>query len=413
MANTIDNFLVGLGFKYDDKGVKNFGNALGNIKSKALQLGALLGTSFAAKNLIFDKSEYADNLGKFADEIGVTASQVDSLGNAFKLMGSNADGAMSALQTITKLQSSSQPDIASRKAFLQSQGFSSDIISDIVKSKNAYSGYIKLIEDGNKLTNSQRIQLLDILGLNSKIALQMQQGPRELKDTLSYFQRMNPSINQLAKESQEFNDEWDKLKIQVSDIGNSISSDILPPLTKGLSLLNKFTEKHPKTMTGATAAAGGLVAATAASSGLGFLNSGYKGAVKGAILPSKLIAKSLYKSFPLTSVLSTEVALGQAAGPKYSVDDMPGSGFGMFKDSLTKWAISHHNENNEKSKKINDGYLPSQEKEFNRNNNDNNTPQNINLNINFDGETIVRKVIYVNNKAQTQAIHNIQSSIKG
>ena len=409
MANTIDNFLVGLGFKYDDKGAKKFGSSLGAIKSKALQLGAILGTSFAAKSLIFDRSEAADNMGKFADQIGVTASNVNALSGAFKLMGSDASGAMGALQAISKMQSASQQDKSGYKQAVAAQGLNPSIVTGILKAKDAYSGFIKLVEYGNTLTPVLQRRLASTLGFGKPTILMMHQGIKATKETLSLLNKMDPSINKLAKESAAFNDQWEISKMRVSAIGDSISSDILPPLTKAASMYNKLDQNHPKVTKDVVESGAGLLAVTATGAGIGVLKYFHKGegligaALRGFIAPIKIAGKVAGKvaalaDIPLTSAIATEVALGHAAGPKYSTDDMPGSDFRTYKSSLSSWAKAYNDKNLSHKKSS-----PSAEGE----------PKTIHVNLSLDGETIAKKVIDINNKNHTQAVHNIQSSIKG
>ena len=440
MANTIDNFLVGLGFKYDDKGAKKFSSSLGTIKSKALQLGAVLGTSFAAKSLIFDRSEVADNMGKFADQIGVTASNVNALSSAFKLMGSDASGAMGALQAISKMQSASQQDKASRKQEVAAQGLPSSIVTDILKSKNAYSGYIKLVEDGNKLTAVQRIRLLGVLGLNEKIALQMKQNPKALKESLALFNKIDPDFGKLAKESAAFNDELDKAKISTQGIGDSISSDILPPLKKVASMYNKLVQNHPKVAKDVVESGAGLLAITATGAGAGILHHLYKqkgltrAAVKGTILPTKILSKAAKPVAKTAGSLLSKAAkpVAKTAGSLLSKAAKPVAKGVADSTEIASKGISAASKVSgfsildflgiaglllSPNGKMQGGDLSPQEiainKKFNSYDDTDRSPKTINVNLSLDGETITKKVIDINNKNHTQALHNIQSSIKG
>ena len=74
MSNVISSFLVGIGFDYDKKSAKQIEGGIDTIKSKALQLGAVVAGGFGLKSLTADFASSADMLGKFSQVFGVNAN---------------------------------------------------------------------------------------------------------------------------------------------------------------------------------------------------------------------------------------------------------------------------------------------------------------------------------------------------
>lgn len=382
MADTINNFLVGLGFKYDDSGVKKFNSSLGTIRSKALQLGAVLGLGLGAKDLLFDIPEQAEQLGVFAKQIGSTAEKVNTLNMAMKLVGGTASDSQASLESLNNIRTGSIQEQAEFLAKISQQQLPTQIGKDIINAKDSYQAYINVINDGNKLTNEQQIRLANVLGLSKKIVLQMRESPKSFAETLNKISKINPAMNELAETSESFNNQWSILKERVSGIGNSISNEMLPPLTKGLSMLNKFIEKNPETT-------------KAISTGTSILG----GAAAVGIGSKVLKATGAMTFLPETAAVVGATGLGLAAGHKFSTDDMPGSDFGTFQDTLTSFAKDY---NKTHLKMINS----------NNNNTKETQPQDIHLSIILDGETIEKKVLNITNKERSQALSDMESTVR-
>ena len=62
MSKVISSILVGLGFDYDKKGAQEIESGIGSIKSKALQLGAVVAGGFGLKSLTADFASSRDML---------------------------------------------------------------------------------------------------------------------------------------------------------------------------------------------------------------------------------------------------------------------------------------------------------------------------------------------------------------
>ncbi len=389
MSKTINNFLVGLGFKYDGAGVKKFDGALTGLRSKALQLGAILGAGLGTKDILFNVPKEAEELGIFADQVGVTANQVNTLGTSLKFVGGTAADAQSALQSLNKIRTGDVQSQAALRANLEQHLLpGKKIVDDIVNAKNSYDAYLKVRKDGAKLTYGEQIRLTGLLGLSQKIALQMRESPKSFNDMLSRISKLNPDMNRLAKEAVAWNDEWTISKEILSGVATSISSDIIPPLTKALHLMNKFAEKHRKTIgAGLGVAAAGLGAGAffglkafgqSAKADEGLLKATVKGveaSIKGTVKPIEFGAKA---GLGMIDSILTPIAL--ALTPR----TMGGST--LSKADRTMMATLPVNK-----------YA--------------NSP--IQVNLSFDGHIFDKKIIDINNEQNTHALNDIFSEVRG
>ena len=104
MATTIENFLIGIGLQYDKQGERNALSAISSVKSKALQLAAVMGAGFGFKELTLDAAQGAASLSRFSTAIGVSQKGITAFGSAIQQEGGSMGESISLLQTFTKLQ---------------------------------------------------------------------------------------------------------------------------------------------------------------------------------------------------------------------------------------------------------------------------------------------------------------------
>ena len=95
----IDELLVGLGFEYDPKEMKQFKEDVGKTTGviKGLAKAAVAG-AVAITGLTIASTRASDEQGKLADEIGDTVENIDALQFALERSGGSADGMTSSLR---------------------------------------------------------------------------------------------------------------------------------------------------------------------------------------------------------------------------------------------------------------------------------------------------------------------------
>lgn len=101
MADTIKEFLVGLGFSVDQSSQAKFEKALKSAEKSALALGAAIAAAAAAISAAVVKmSSDFDNLYWQSQKLGSSAESIKSLGYAFSQLGSNVGEANAALNSV-------------------------------------------------------------------------------------------------------------------------------------------------------------------------------------------------------------------------------------------------------------------------------------------------------------------------
>ena len=228
MANVISSLLVGIGFDYDKKSADQVNSGIDGVKSKALQLGGLVAGAFGAKALTFGFAASADELGKFSEVYGVMADDVKALGNVFGLAGGNLQGFMQQLSGIERMRAGLLTGDAAFIASVERAGIDTQ---SLIESENAMEAFLSLANQFESLSQQQRLNAAEALGLDDAAIRVLSQGRTEIEGQIAAQKEMLSITEDMTKEAAEFNDAWQNLGTSLGGISSRISSLILPSIT--------------------------------------------------------------------------------------------------------------------------------------------------------------------------------------
>lgn len=237
MANTITNFLVGIGLDFDKKGAKEVDSAIDGVKSKALQLGAVLAGSFGIKALTADFAAAYDSIGKFSEVFGVVPNDVAALGRALEHEGGSLESFMQQLEGIERLRAGLLTGDAS---FFEAAGRAGIDPGQIVNARNATEAYIALADQFERLNQQQRINAAEALGLDEASIRLLSKGSDAVRDAVLAEQEMRPVTEEMTKAAKDFNDEFQDLFTNIGGFADNVSSDLVPAITDIVGGLNDW-----------------------------------------------------------------------------------------------------------------------------------------------------------------------------
>ena len=105
MAANLGDFLVNIKTEADDKGLKNYTKTLFRISKGAAKLGAGITASLGAAGFGFAKfitgvaSDTAE-LGRLAEDLGISTQSLESFTRAFDVVGAGAGEAVNTIRTL-------------------------------------------------------------------------------------------------------------------------------------------------------------------------------------------------------------------------------------------------------------------------------------------------------------------------
>lgn len=235
-ANVLTNFLVGIGFDYDTDGQKKIESGINAIKSRALQLGAVVAGAFGIKVLTVDFAQANDQLGKFSQVLGVSAEEVSALGRSIELEGGTFSSFLSQLEGLEEMRAgllAGNFDFGAAAA----AGIDPQPIIDAV---NATEAFINLADQFSKLSTQQRINAASALGLTPASIRLLSKGTDEVERLVQAQKDLRPVTAAMTQEAAEFNDNIQKMTNGIGQFADRISDGIIPPINDVLKGLNEW-----------------------------------------------------------------------------------------------------------------------------------------------------------------------------
>lgn len=238
MANTITDFLVGVGFSYDQKGANEIGSGIDSIKSKALQLTGVVAGAFGFKKLTSDFAQSRDELGKFSKTFGVLPGEVFAFGQAMEHEGGTLDGFISQLAGIEKMRAGVRD--GTNVGWLGEAGKVGVDTTEILNATNATEAYFALADQFKNLSASQRLNAADVFGIDEAGIRLLSQGSGALRQNVADMKTIRTVTLEQTKMAADFNDNMQDFGNNIGGFADNISTTLLPEVNKIVEGMNKW-----------------------------------------------------------------------------------------------------------------------------------------------------------------------------
>lgn len=252
MANVITQFLIGIGYDYDDKGERQAKAGMESIKSSTLAIGSALASVAIGAGVRVD--QLAEKSRKLQDQLYRTNTQttwVQGYGASLTELGGNADDASSR---VTSLEQQLAAIKMGDRGFLDSLGQAGFDAGDLAQAKSAQDFITRASEQFARATHTQQVNMANVLGLTDAEFKLWQQGgsyvdehSRKLADQLGYTESLN-------QKQYEYSQSWVELNLELDKAGNTISNIMLPGMTElvgrakdFVGTINTFAGENPET----------------------------------------------------------------------------------------------------------------------------------------------------------------------
>jgi hypothetical protein len=237
MASTIKNLLIGIGFDYDKKSQKQVESSIDGLKSKALQLGAVVGGAFGIKALTVDFANAKDELGRFSEVFGVTASDVHAFGLAIQREGGTLDSFMGQLQGIEKMRAGLLKGDA---GFIAEVGRAKIDANVLINAKDANEALILLADQFKNLSQQERINAAQALGLDETMLRLLSRGSDEVRVLINNQKELRDVDDQMTEASRQFNAQLHDLQANIGGFSDQVGARLLPHVTEAIVQTNNW-----------------------------------------------------------------------------------------------------------------------------------------------------------------------------
>lgn len=248
--STLKEFLVKLGFKVDEPGIKKFSSSVEGVTKIALTTGkAVLGVGIAAQAMVVNFSNAMEKMYYASRRTGAAVENIQALEFGSRKVGIAAGVAQAALEQMT----------ASARTNPGLRGLMDQMLGKSTAGMDQATVMIDLVQKLSDLPHHQGAQFAGMFGIDEKTFLMMKQGMPELlaaeKERLAMNKNLGLDMQEAARAGMEYANSLRDITERVSTLSAKISVELLPAfrilnkeITSGLDALGKFElSKHPRT----------------------------------------------------------------------------------------------------------------------------------------------------------------------
>ena len=203
-AAVIRDFMVALGFKTDNTGLKQMQDAMGGVELKAAALkGALFALATGAVVAVRQTASELDKLYFSSQRIGASVTNINAYGNAIAQLGGSAEGAIGSLESLAE-------------KMRNSPGYESQINSLGIQTKDANGAMrdrVEVMKDLSgvlsKMPSHQANAYASSLGIDQNTLLAMRDD--KFVSNMDKYQKIQKELgmnDDLAKSGNEFMSEY-------------------------------------------------------------------------------------------------------------------------------------------------------------------------------------------------------------
>lgn len=350
--STLKEFLVKLGFKVDEPGVKKFTDSVTDVTKVALTTGkAVLGVGIAAQAMVVNFSNAMEKMYYASRRTGAAVENIQALEFGSRKVGIAAGVAQAALEQMT----------ASARTNPGLRGLMDQMLGKSTAGMDQATVMLDLVQKLSDLPHHQGAQFAGMFGIDEKTFLMMKQGMPELlaaeKERLALNKNLGIDMQEAARAGMEYANSLRDISERISTLSAKISVELLPAfrilnkeITDGLNALGKFElAKHPRTEAALKAA--GQVASGLVNGDLNQVDVGAKGLLMNS--PAAAIARATRDKYSawrqardaeplLTPQERYDLAMKEEArlaalppGPRYQHNGLIGSVWDWASDKYT------------------------------------------------------------------------------
>jgi len=238
MSNVITQFLIGIGYDYDDKGERAAKAGMEAIKSSTLAIGSAISAAAIGAGVKVD--QLAEKSRALQDQLYRTntpTTWVQGYGVALTELGGNADDAVGR---ITGLEKQLAAIKMGDRGFLDSLGQAGFNAGDLAEAKSAQDFITRASDQFSRATHTQQVNMANVLGLTDAEFKLWQQGgsyvdahSKQLATQIGYTESLN-------QKQYEYSQSWVELNLELDKAGNTISTIMLPGMTSLVKLANDY-----------------------------------------------------------------------------------------------------------------------------------------------------------------------------
>lgn len=246
MANTLTNFLIGIGFETTDfdKGEKKVNSGLKFIKTGAGLAGAALAGVGLAIGGAVSAGNRIDKLALASAKLNTSASFVNNYGNALRLLGGDASESLQAIDAAE----SALAEFKLKGSFgaFQDPALVGIDVNSLAQAKNGEDFLRQLSAQIPKLNKDQQRLIQDNFGFSDATMASLRLGQQEFDKTIAKAEQLAPNFDAAVAGARAFDKELTSLQLRFEGMGNNLAASSLSKMSSALESVNTFIDRLMK-----------------------------------------------------------------------------------------------------------------------------------------------------------------------
>lgn len=233
----LEQFLISLGMKVDEKSFQKADNAFGGLTRSALQLGAVLAGKLAIDKVVGDFKNAGTQLDNFHKLTGMNTQRVQALGQAFAAMGGDASEAMGTFQKVQDLMKSPLTGKIEWAGEAAKFGFDPDVI---LQANSTAEALANIAGEMEKLPPLQKRMAAQALGFNDDETRVLIRGREEFEKLIDVRGKLGIMTGKQVEDAARLTKANSELNQVFDDMGNTIAGELTPALAEMAEDFVKF-----------------------------------------------------------------------------------------------------------------------------------------------------------------------------
>lgn len=239
MANTIDSFLVALGFEVDPAGAKEFQKHLDVVTDSVKAVTAAATLAAGAVGLFVSSiANSIDELGDFADIEQQSIEAVSELGYVAQLTGSSLDDVKDSITGVNKVLGEAALGIGRGAKTFEKLGL------DARNADGSVKNFDQLLDEVSDkiqgLSRQEAIAMTEKLGINKNLITMLMAGRDAMQELREEARALGVVTEAQAETAGRFMDSFDRTLFMIKAISRSIAVELMPALTQMMDGFRKW-----------------------------------------------------------------------------------------------------------------------------------------------------------------------------
>jgi hypothetical protein len=251
-AETIQEFLVKLGFNVDEKSLSNF---MGGLDSAAIRIAgfgaAMTAVAVAVVHSVQEIASENVQLDLLAKQLNTTAGAVDDFVDTADIMGISNETATTSLKNFADNVADASMGIGRAKIVFEKLGISVKDAGGNMRSATDVMEDLKVKMAG--LGRAQQLRIMEKLGLDPKLLVMFNDAFGDTAKITTQLSAIDAAtgfdLTKAIKQSKEFNSSWHGMQTEVnltkmlfSKIHETIAVRMMPGIQKGVEEVTRAIE---------------------------------------------------------------------------------------------------------------------------------------------------------------------------